>query len=222
MSRILSNVFFRRFASRLAYQEYGPPSEVIFLEEFEDPKLDKNSDNVIIKMLASPVHPADINTIQGTYPIKPPLPAIGGGEGVGQVIEAGNDVKDLKVGDWVFPGGNMKGTWTSHYQDSEKNLVKVRKDLDILSAATLRTNPGTAYRMLKDFVDLKEGDIVIQNGANSAVGKLQIKSNDRICSFRFRDLKSDRTEKLYDWQLKILLSFLTNNTKSDSRKVEIS
>lgn len=32
-------------------------------------------------------------------------------------------------------------------------------------------NPPTAYRMLKDFVNLKKGDTVVQNGANSAVGK---------------------------------------------------
>merc|ERR1711962_1459192 len=89
-------------------------------------------------MLAAPVHPADINTIQGTYPIKPPLPAIGGGEGVGEVLSIGPQVKNLKIGDWVFPGGNMSGTWTTR------------------------------------FVDDKEGDIVIQNGANSAVGRAVI------------------------------------------------
>lgn len=35
-------------------------------------------------------------------------------------------------------------------------------------------NPCTAYRMLKDFVCLKPGDTVIQNGGNSAVGQLVI------------------------------------------------
>lgn len=34
---------------------------------------------------------------------------------------------------------------------------------------TLQVNPATAYNMLSDFVNLKEGDWVIQNGANSAV-----------------------------------------------------
>ena len=48
--------------------------------------------------------------LQGTYPIKPKLPAIGGGEGVGEVLSVGPEVKNLKIGDWVFPGGNMKGT----------------------------------------------------------------------------------------------------------------
>ena len=37
-----------------------------------------------------------------------------------------------------------------------------------------QVNPPTAYRMLKDFVPLSAGDVVIQNGANSAVGRYVI------------------------------------------------
>ena len=174
MSRILRNFIVRRFASRLTYNEYGPPSEVVQLEQFDDPTPPLTGSTVVVKMLAAPVHPADVNTIQGTYPIKPSLPAIGGGEGVGEVLSIGPQVQNLKIGDWVFPGGNMSGTWTTRFVDEESNFVKVRQDISVLSAATLRTNPGTAYRMLKDFVDLQEGDIVIQNGANSAVGRAVI------------------------------------------------
>ena len=32
-------------------------------------------------------------------------------------------------------------------------------------------NPCTAYRMLRDFVDLSPGDWIIQNGSNSGVGQ---------------------------------------------------
>ena len=159
-----------RFASRLVYQEHGQPNEVIKLETFPEP-IKAEDDNVIVRMLAAPVNPADINTIQGVYAINPPLPATGGGDGIGEVLQVGPNVKGLNPGDRVFPGGSMKGTWTTHYVDSEKNLVKTRKDLPLLSSATLRVNPGTAYRMLKDFVNLEKGDYVIQNGANSAVGQ---------------------------------------------------
>ena len=65
MSRILSNLSIRRFASRLTYSEYGPPSEVIQLEQFDDPKLPPPGAKIVVKMLAAPVHPADVNTIQG-------------------------------------------------------------------------------------------------------------------------------------------------------------
>lgn len=44
----------------------------------------------------------------------------------------------------------------------------------MVEAATIAVNPATAYRMLKDFVPLKSGDTVIQNGANSAVGQAVI------------------------------------------------
>lgn len=46
--------------------------------------------------------------------------------------------------------------------------------MDSIVASMLNVNPCTAYRMLKDFVALKEGDTVIQNGANSAVGQFVI------------------------------------------------
>lgn len=42
---------------------------------------------------------------------------------------------------------------------------------DLLNVYKLKVNPSTAYRMLTDFVDLQPGDLVIQNGANSTVGK---------------------------------------------------
>lgn len=34
---------------------------------------------------------------------------------------------------------------------------------------SLQVNPPTAWNMLRDYVDLQEGDWVLQNGANSAV-----------------------------------------------------
>lgn len=38
----------------------------------------------------------------GTYPLKPSLPAVGGNEGVGEVIETGKDVQNLNTGDQVI------------------------------------------------------------------------------------------------------------------------
>lgn len=39
----------------------------------------------------------------GTYSILPDLPAVGGNEGVAQIVEVGRKVKSLKLGDWVIP-----------------------------------------------------------------------------------------------------------------------
>lgn len=40
--------------------------------------------------------------------------------------------------------------------------------------ACLSVNPVTAYRLLEDFTKLNKGDVIIQNGANSTVGKFII------------------------------------------------
>ena len=122
-------------------------------------------------MIQSPINPADINTIQGVYGVKPPLPFTLGNEGFGCVERVGNDVQNLKVGDWVIPANNAWGTWRTHAIEDEHNLLKIPNDIDPTMAATLAVNPCTAYRMLKDFESLEEGDTVLQNASNSAVGQ---------------------------------------------------
>lgn len=156
-------------AQKLVYSEYGDPLKVV--QKCEE-KLDGlKPKEVLLKMLAAPVNPADINTIQGKYPSRPVLPAVPGNEGVAEVVQIGNEVKDFSVGDRVVPLTNLLGTWRTHVVLTSDVLLKIPKDLGIVEAATLTVNPCTAYRMLKDFVELKEGDVVIQNGANSACGQ---------------------------------------------------
>ncbi|XP_038614041.1 enoyl-[acyl-carrier-protein] reductase, mitochondrial [Tachyglossus aculeatus] len=125
-------------------------------------------------MLAAPINPADINMVQGTYALLPALPAVGGNEGVGQVVAVGSDVTSMEPGDWVVPTDAGMGTWRTVVVLSEEVLAKVPRDLPLLCAATLGVNPCTAYRMLTDFEDLQPGDTVIQNGANSGVGQAVI------------------------------------------------
>jgi len=174
----LASVMCRRLASRLTFREFGVPCEVVNLEHFPDPELAAEAgeeDQVVVKVLAAPVHPAHINTIQGTYGIKPQLPAVGGGEGVAKVIQVGSKVTAVKVGDLVYPHPKFE-TWTTrlkgHQDDFRDRLVGA--GVDVVSASLLRTNPGSAYRMLHDFIELGEGDLVVQNGANSHVGQAVI------------------------------------------------
>ena len=49
----------------------------------------------------------------------------------------------------------------------------------IANSGFIKVNPVTAYRMLKDFVKLNEGDWWIQNGANSGVGRAAIQLGKR-------------------------------------------
>lgn len=142
----------------LVYEEFGEPSKVlkkVELKERIDGRLEGRQ--VLIAYKASPINPADINTIQGVYAIKPKLPAIGGNEGVAQVIKVGPEVTDLKEGDHVMPTLSASGTWRTYAVMNSTEVMKIDPELDVMSAAQLSVNPCTAYRMLKDYVPLQKG-----------------------------------------------------------------
>lgn len=42
----------------------------------------------------APLNPSDYNTVEGRYPLLPPLPGVGGHEGVGVVRAVGPKVRD--------------------------------------------------------------------------------------------------------------------------------
>ncbi|MED6246282.1 hypothetical protein ATANTOWER_015406 [Ataeniobius toweri] len=156
----------------LIYRKHGDPSRVVELEDAPVPQT--GAKEVLVKLLASPINPSDVNMIQGTYAILPDLPAVGGNEGVAQVIEVGSQVKSLKAGDWVIPRDAGLGTWRTEAVLAEDDVFSVPNSIPLLSAATLGVNPCTAFRMLSDFEDLRPGDSVIQNAANSGVGQAVI------------------------------------------------
>ena len=108
---------------KLGYTNYGDPSKVVKLEK-EIIACDLQPGQVLARYLVAPVNPADINVLQGTYPIRPPLPATAGGEGVAEVLAAGSSCQ-LQPGDWVLPSRPMTGTWRSHLVADEDYWIKV-------------------------------------------------------------------------------------------------
>jgi trans-2-enoyl-CoA reductase len=125
--------------------------------------------DVHVRFLASPINPADCNQVEGVYPIKPPFStsldsnepvAVGGNEGVAKIIALGDQVKGLNIGDTVVMAQAGRGTWRTRaaMPASDVQLLPGFNDqVSLVHAATLTVNPSTAYRMLKDFVQLKEG-----------------------------------------------------------------
>uniref|UniRef100_A0A7S3QL23 Enoyl reductase (ER) domain-containing protein n=1 Tax=Dunaliella tertiolecta TaxID=3047 RepID=A0A7S3QL23_DUNTE len=71
----------------------------------------------------------------------------------------------------AFPS---QGTWRTRGVFNAKHFWRVPRDLPLEAAATLCVNPTTALAMLERFVPLSPGDVVVQNGATSAVGQAVI------------------------------------------------
>uniref|UniRef100_G3U6Y9 Enoyl-[acyl-carrier-protein] reductase, mitochondrial n=1 Tax=Loxodonta africana TaxID=9785 RepID=G3U6Y9_LOXAF len=157
----------------LVYGHHGDPAKVVELKNMELAAV--GGSDVHVKMLAAPINPSDIKIlVGGNYGLLPELPAVGGNEGVGQVIAVGSNVTGVKPGDWVIPANPGLGTWRTEAVFSEEALIEVPSDIPLQSAATLGVNPCTAYRMLMDFEQLQPGDSVIQNASNSGVGQAVI------------------------------------------------
>jgi trans-2-enoyl-CoA reductase len=153
---------------RAQYSARGPvPSASIDAVEFTAPAL--AAGQALLAVLAAPINPSDVLTLTGEYGMLPPLPAVGGNEGVGKVVALGPDTAGPAVGTTVLlPVG--AGTWATHVVADAGTLMPLPASADPVQLSMMTINPPTAFLMLRDFVTLAPGDWVIQNGANSAVG----------------------------------------------------
>ena len=161
----------KKTATVICHHEHGIPEEVAQVESWDLPAIAPSQ--VLVEMKASPINPADINRLEGKYPIRSPLPAIAGNEGAGIIAETGSAVSNLRVGQPVISLDRV-GHWCEAYVADAKNLIPLPDGTPLEQAAMLSVNPPTAWRMLEAFVDLKQGDWVIQNAANSGVGRAVI------------------------------------------------
>ena len=146
------------------YNRHGNAAEVIEIKEAPPEPL--RSGQTRVKILRSPINPADVFQIAGQYGEQPPLPASAGMEGIGEVVEVNGS--GLPIGTLVLLA-EPPGAWATEKVLSSRSLVPVPEaDIDQLSMITV--NPATAYLLLSQYVDLKEGDWIVQSAANSAVG----------------------------------------------------
>jgi trans-2-enoyl-CoA reductase len=176
----------------IVYQAHGKPSEVLTMEEQPRPAL--APDEAFVRVKAAPINPADLNQIEGKYPIRAPLPATPGFEGAGVIEEVGRAVKDHAPGQLVILPHNL-GTWREAVAVKADQLTVVPEEIEPEQAAMLKINPITAWRLLHDFVQLGPGEWVVQNAGNSAVGRAVI----AICrELGWRTLSLVRREELID------------------------
>ena len=151
----------------IRYHDHGVPQEVLCLEELPMPKL--RTGEVRVQVLASTIHPSDFGLIQGSYGRLKDLPAIGGREGVGKIVELGEGVTSKVLGKLVAIPEEC-GTWREFCSIKEDDLLLLPSLVPVDQLAVSILNPLTAWRLLNDFEYLREGDTIIQNAANSAVG----------------------------------------------------
>ncbi len=152
-------------------EAFGNPAEVMKLVDIPDVGAPGEGE-VVIALEASPINMSDLLMISGRYGYRPKLPSVMGTEGVGRVIAVGSGIKHLRQGDRTlvpYPAP----AWAERIKADASRLRPLPSG-DVNQLAMLGINPPTAYLMLTDFVTLPSGSWVIQNSANSGVGRALI------------------------------------------------
>jgi NADPH:quinone reductase-like Zn-dependent oxidoreductase len=161
----------KKSINAVVYERHGIPAQVLQL--VEEPWPEPGDGEVVVQMRAAPINPADLNAIEGKYPGRREVPAIPGFEGAGTVVSVGSNVSGVSLNDLVIPPHHI-GTWRDAVAVKANELVVVPAGIDPAQAAMLKINPLTAWRLLHGYVQLKKGDWVMQNAANSAAGRAVI------------------------------------------------
>jgi len=153
-------------------ENYGPPEDVVRCVEAPDVGTPAAGE-VVFDVLAFPINPADVSMCRGSYRLRPTLPATPGAECVGRVSAVGAGVTHVRAGDLVI--NLQRENWAQRRRVKGDDVIAIPAGIDVGQGAMLRINPPTALLLLSDIVALKPGDWIIQNVANSAVGRLVIR-----------------------------------------------
>jgi len=152
----------------VVFRAFGTPHEVVECADVEDPG-EPGPGEVLVDVEAFPVNPVDLLTMEGRYAVRPALPARVGSEAAGRVVAVGLEVTGLRPGQRVIPLG--RDNWAERLRVPAAELLPMPEAADGTQLAMLKINPATALLMLRGFVALERGEWVVQDAANSAVGR---------------------------------------------------
>ena len=126
---------------------------------------------VLVEMLAIPIHPADLLVMRGRHVFTATYPCGTGIEGAGRVIAHGEGVSHPPIGSRVaLPFG---GTWAEKVTIPANSVIPLPEEVDLYQGAMIALNPVTALGLL---MGMKSGEWLIHNAANSSSGSSHHKS----------------------------------------------
>ena len=156
----------------LIFSRTGAPSNVLEYAEIEKPVPGPN--DVLVKMLASPIHPADSMFIRGQYRLRPEFHQKAGLEGAGIIEEAGNNV-NIRKGTLV--AFLYRNAWAEYVVIpkvlSEEGFTILPPDFPPEKASQFFVNPVTAWGLLQE-ARVNAGDWLLLTAGNSTVSKIAI------------------------------------------------
>jgi NADPH:quinone reductase len=152
----------------IVIREHGGP-EVLKLEEREVGK--PGPGEARIAQIAVGLNFIDVYFRTGLYQAPSGLPLVPGNEGAGEVLELGEGVEHLKVGDRVAYAGPI-GAYAEERVLPADRLVKVPDGIDLKVAASMMLKGMTAEYLLNRTFPVKKGDTILFHAAAGGVGQI--------------------------------------------------
>lgn len=123
---------------------------------------------VLVKVAASPINPADIAFVRGVYRIKPKSPQVAGLEGAGTIEQAGAGAEH-----WIGKRVAFRwpGAWANHVAVPVERLIVVPDGIDLETAAQISLNPLTAVGLVQTS-GVKAGETLLLTAGRSTVSTL--------------------------------------------------
>jgi len=147
--------------------KFGGP-EVMQIEEVPTPK--PAPGQVLVKIHAAGVNPADTYARTGNYAILPQLPYTPGTDGAGVVESMGQGVSKVKPGDRVYLAKNVTGSYAEYALALESQVYRLPEKISFAQGAGVFIPYGTAYHALHHQAQAKGGETVLIHGASGGVG----------------------------------------------------
>jgi NADPH:quinone reductase-like Zn-dependent oxidoreductase len=147
--------------------QFGNPSDVVRVVDLPEPPAPRAGE-VKVAVELSPLNLHDLLLVSGQY-VRPPLPRVLGNEGIGRIVAVGSGVDTVEVGDLVVLP-LLAGAWREQLVLGAEGLFRLPEG-NIEQLSMVGGNPATAGLILSEYADLKPGDWVVQNAANSGVGR---------------------------------------------------
>jgi NADPH:quinone reductase-like Zn-dependent oxidoreductase len=147
--------------------QFGTPEDVVRVVDLQEPPA-PGPREVKVAVELSPLNKHDLLLAGGEF-LQPPLPLVLGNEGVARIVEVGEDVGTVAVGDLVVVP-LFAGAWRERLLLPAEGLFPLPEG-SVEQFSMLGSNPPTAGLILSEYADLAPGDWIVQNAANSGVGR---------------------------------------------------
>ena len=153
--------------------EYGGP-EKLKLEEVPVPE--PKDTEILVRVIASGVNPADPLILNGKYAKEfgTHLPLVLGYDMAGVVVKTGAKVTKLKVGDPVYAYLLWGGGWAEYCISNETESAIKPKSLNFTDASAVPLAALTAWQALIDLGKIQAGQTVLIHGGSGGVGSFAI------------------------------------------------